>query len=275
MVADLNHHHCFGDPGLVLFVAFGQDLPYRHVALRKKSILKRSISSFVGLGESMSKTWLVLKNEFISAVTRRSFLLTLVLLPLMSFFILLVVSGIQKSNGNTNTDAISNFFTPKVENSNLPEGFIDLSGLVKEVPQAYQNKLVRYDNEAAAIKAVEAGTISAYYVIQEDYLSEGKILYMRPDYNPIGGMENSGAIETLMANALTEGNINLAYRVQDPLNVEEVSLAATPQRSSSHMLTFFLPYIVTFLFYIVILTSSSLLLNNISGEKENRMMEIL
>lgn len=223
----------------------------------------------------MSKTWLVLKNEFLSAVTRRSFLLTLVLLPLMSFIILLVVSGIQKSTGNTNTDALANFFSPKAETSNIPEGFIDLSGLVKEVPQAYQEKLVRYDNEEAAKKAVEAGTISAYYVIQKDYLAEGTILYMRPDYNPVGGMENSGAIETLMANALTNGDINLAYRVQDPLNVKEVSLAATPQRSSSNALTFFLPYIVTFLFYIVILTSSSLLLNNISGEKQNRMMEIL
>jgi ABC-2 type transport system permease protein len=223
----------------------------------------------------MSKTWLVLKNEFLSAVLRRSFLLTLVLLPLMSFIILLVVSGIQKSSGDANTDALTDFFSPKVESSNLPEGFIDLSGIVKEVPQASQGKLLRYDNEEAAKKAVEAGTISAYYVIEKDFLAEGTILYMRPDYNPLGGMENTGAIETLMANALTDGDIELAYRVQDPLNVKEVSLAATPQRSSSNMLTFFLPYIVTFLFYIVILTSSSLLLNNISTEKQNRMMEIL
>jgi ABC-2 type transport system permease protein len=223
----------------------------------------------------MSKTWLVLKNEFLSAVLRRSFLLTLVLLPLMSFIILLVVSGIQKSSGDANTDALTDFFSPKVESSNLPEGFIDLSGIVKEVPPASQEKLLRYDNEEAAKKAVEAGTISAYYVIEKDYLAEGTVLYMRPDFNPLGGMENTGAIETLMANALTDGDIELAYRVQDPLNVKEVSLAATPQRSSSNMLTFFLPYIVTFLFYIVILTSSSLLLNNISTEKQNRMMEIL
>ncbi len=223
----------------------------------------------------MSKTWLVLKNEFLTAVTRRSFLLTLILLPLVSFIILLVVSGIQKSTGNTNIDALTTFFNPKVETSDLPEGFIDHSGLVKEVPENYQDKLMRYDNEEAAKKAVDDGSISAYYVIQKDYMTEGTILYMRPDYNPIGGLENSGAIETLMANALTDGNIELAYRVQDPLNVKEVSLAATPHRDSSNALTFFLPYIVTFLFYIVILTSSSLLLNNISNEKQNRMMEIL
>lgn len=223
----------------------------------------------------MSKTWLVLKNEFLTAVTRRSFLLTLILLPLVSFIILLVVSGIQKSTGNTNIDALTTFFNPKAETSDLPEGFIDHSGLVKEVPENYQDKLMRYDNEEAAKMAVDAGTISAYYVIQKDYMTEGTILYMRPDYNPIGGLENSGAIETLMANALTDGNIELAYRVQDPMNVKEVSLAPTPQRDSSNALTFFLPYIVTFLFYIVILTSSSLLLNNISNEKQNRMMEML
>jgi len=91
----------------------------------------------------------------------------------------------------------------------------------------------------------------------------------------MGGLSQSEAIEALMAHALLDGNVELANRVQDPIIVEEVSISETPQRSSSNALTFFLPYIVTFLFYIVILTSASLLLNSISGEKQNRMMEIL
>lgn len=223
----------------------------------------------------MSKTWLVLKNEFISTVNRRSFLLTLILLPLMSFIILLIVSGIQKSTGTSNNELISNFFTPSVDTSNVPEGYVDLSGLVSEIPANYADRLVAFSDEDSARQAVTDGTIGAYYVIDPQYLENGKIVYVRPDYNPIGGLEQSDAIEALMANALTDGNLELSYRVQDPLNVEEVPLTDTPQRSSSNAMTFFLPYIVTFLFYIVILTSSSLLLNSISGEKQNRMMEIL
>ena len=41
------------------------------------------------------------------------------------------------------------------------------------------------------------------------------------------------------------------------------------------MMTFFLPYVVTFLFYIVIFLSASLLLNSITGEKQNRTIEVL
>lgn len=223
----------------------------------------------------MSKMWLVLKNEFISVVTRRSFLLTLVLLPLMSFIILLVVSGLQKSTGTDGSELVANFFNPTVATSDLPEGFIDQSGLVKEVPEFYVEKLIRFEDEESARKAVDANNIGAYYLIDQSFMETGRIIYVRPDFNPMGGMNQSAAIEALMANALTSGNADLAYRVQDPLNVEEISLSETPQRSSSNALTFFLPYIVTFLFYIVILTSSSLLLNNISGEKQNRMMEIL
>lgn len=223
----------------------------------------------------MSKTLLILKNEFINVVTRRSFLLTLFLLPLMSFVILLIVSGLQKSTGTDSTQALENFFMPVSDSSTLPEGFIDQSGLVKDIPEYYQDKLVEFTDENTAKEAVTQGNIGAYYLIDADYLENGKILYVRPDYNPIGGSNQSGAIEDLMAHALTGGNVELAYRVQDPLNVEEVALSDVPVRSSSNPLTFFLPYVVTFLFYIVILTSSSLLLNNISSEKQNRMMEIL
>ena len=35
------------------------------------------------------------------------------------------------------------------------------------------------------------------------------------------------------------------------------------------------PYIVTMLFYMVILTSASMMLNSITTEKENRVMEVL
>ncbi len=52
-------------------------------------------------------------------------------------------------------------------------------------------------------------------------------------------------------------------------------LSAAPQRAESNMLTFFLPYAVTMLFYIIILSAASLLLSSVAKEKENRMMEIL
>ncbi len=48
----------------------------------------------------MNKALLVLKNEFITVVTRRSFILTLVLIPLIGFVITLAVGALQKGSGS-------------------------------------------------------------------------------------------------------------------------------------------------------------------------------
>lgn len=220
----------------------------------------------------MKKTLLVLKNEFISVVTRKSFLLTLVLLPLTSFIILLVVSGIQKGDSGT-ASLLKNVFQPG--SGIIMEGFIDHSGLMTVIPPDITDELSRYDSETAAEKALKEGTIAAYYVIPADFIETGDIICIRPDFNPLGGASSSGPVSTLVAYNLTNGDFNLAARIQNPINASEVDISNQVQRDSGHWLTFFLPYIVTFLFYIVIMTSSSLMLSSVTNEKQNRVMEIL
>ncbi|HNR02881.1 MAG TPA: ABC transporter permease [Anaerolineaceae bacterium] len=220
----------------------------------------------------MKKTLLVLKNEFISVVTRKSFLLTLVLLPLTSFIILLVVSGIQKGDSGT-ASLLKNVFQPG--SGIIMEGFIDHSGLMSVIPPDITDELSRYDSETAAEKALKEGTIAAYYVIPADFIETGDIICIRPDFNPLGGASSSGPVSTLVAYNLTNGDFNLAARIQNPINASEVDISNQVQRDSGHWLTFFLPYIVTFLFYIVIMTSSSLMLSSVTNEKQNRVMEIL
>jgi len=220
----------------------------------------------------MKKTFLVLRNEFITVVSRKSFLLTLVLLPLTSFIILLVVSGLQKSGQDTGA-FLENLFVPAAQASG--EGFVDNSGLMNEIPTEIADSLTRYDTEEDARAAVDSGSISAYYIVAEDYLEKGDVFYIRPDFNPMGSVQQAASIESLIAYNLSGGNPALAYRLQNPINAIEVSISKQEQRDSDHWLTFFLPYIITFLFYIVILTSATLLLNSISNEKQSRVMEIL
>lgn len=222
----------------------------------------------------MKKTFLVFRNEFISTVTRKSFVITLFLLPLLAFAVMLVVTGLQKSTGTEAGDMLSNLFVPATKST--LEGFVDKSGLVKKIPSEYQNRLTQFETEPKAKTALADGDISAYYLIDKDYLNNGKIIYIRPDFNPLGGSLQSSSIDALMAYNLTGGNLDLYYRVQNPVNSSIVTIdSTTPERDQSNPLTFFLPYAVTFLFYIVIITSASLLLNSITGEKQNRMMELL
>jgi ABC-2 type transport system permease protein len=220
----------------------------------------------------MNKIWLVLKNEFIQVVARRSFILTLVLIPLIGFVITLVVAGLQKSS-NTGSNPLSEIISPSV----LPsmEGFVDNSGLVKFVPQNLARRLKAYPSEVDAQQALRIGEITAYYLISPDYLKTGKVIYARPDFNPLGGLTQSGVIDDLIENNLLVSDPALVDRLQNPMNLETFSLSQQPARDPGNALTFFLPYIVTMFFYIIILTSASLLLSSISNEKESRVMEIL
>lgn len=220
-----------------------------------------------------NKPWLVFKNEFLSAFFRKSYLLTLILIPLTSFIVLLVISGLQKSSGVDASQMINELFIPG--NEETMEGYIDQSGLIKTIPADIASSLVSFETEEDAKRSITKGEISAYYIIPVAFLEEGDITYVRPDYNPMGGITQSGIINSLIAYNLVDGNVELSYRVQNPLNVKEIDLSNSVQREDSNMLTFFLPYAVTFLFYITILTSSSLLLNSISNEKQNRVLEIL
>jgi len=220
----------------------------------------------------MSKTLLILKNEFISTIKRRSFILTLVLLPLVGMLSLLVINIIQKTTGQSAGSIIGSLVAP----SAIPslEGYVDESGLVKTIPPGYEYRLESFDSEASAKTALADKEITAYYIISKDYLATGSVIYVRPDFNPFGATQTN-SLNALMAYALTDGNLDLAYRMQDPVNVRQISVSNVEQRDVNNPLTFIIPYVVTFLFYIVILTSSSLMLSSITNEKQNRVMEIL
>ena len=96
--------------------------------------------------------------------------------------------------------------------------------------------------------AYHAGEITAYYLVAADYLKTGKIIYARADYNPMSGMNQSNTIRRALEYNLLGQDFTLLARVQNPMNVELVSLGNAPTRDSDNMLTFFLPYTVTMLF---------------------------
>jgi ABC-2 type transport system permease protein len=79
----------------------------------------------------------------------------------------------------------------------------------------------------------------------------------------------------LINSALLSKNPEIMNLVNTVPEFKTELLTPEPQRDPEHQLTFFLPYIVTFLFYIVILGSSSMMLNSITNEKSNRVIEII
>ncbi|TLN18092.1 ABC transporter permease, partial [bacterium] len=106
-------------------------------------------------------------------------------------------------------------------------------------------------------------------------LSSGNITYIRTDFNPLGGMNRSGSLQGLIRYNLLEGEPLLLTRVNQPYNLDVSYISQQPVRDTGNFMNFMVPYIVTMLFYMVILTSASMMLSSITNEKENRVMEVL
>jgi ABC-type Na+ efflux pump permease subunit len=100
----------------------------------------------------MLKTWLVLKNEFLFVVGRRSFVLTLLLVPLIGFVVTLVVSALQSGSNTGASNVLQELISPPVKLS--AEGFVDLSGLAKVIPPSQQKRLIAYASETQAKQAM-------------------------------------------------------------------------------------------------------------------------
>lgn len=218
----------------------------------------------------MNKIRTVFNYELLNILRSRSFLLTLILIPLAGLTVILVVSGLQKDN---QAGSLTNMIAPPPEASVL--GLVDESGIIRDFPDIYSPILQRYTDTQSAQAAVDAQEISGYYRIPADYMSRGEVELYRLDFNPMAGANNSILINQLLEENLLKENPHLLQRLQQPLQLETHYLSGEPQRDPNSALTFFLPYGITILFYILILGSSSTMLSSITNEKQNRVMEVL
>jgi len=221
----------------------------------------------------MRKTFFVLKHELITILSSRSFLLVSIGIPVVSALIFMVVTRI--SGSSTASSMVSQIFTAQQEMKKA-EGYIDHSGIIRVLPEGYSpDQFIAYPDEASARAALDAGQIAAYYVVPENFVEKGKLIYIRPDFNPLTAAGKSFMFERLLRINLLGGDVKLADQVNTPLKPEMQSLAPAPQRDQQNPLTFMIPYGVTMIYYIVILGAASLLLSSVTKEKENRIIEIL
>jgi len=220
----------------------------------------------------MNRTWTVFKYELINTISRRSFILTLILVPLVPALIL----GVINILGDHQTQAIQELFIPDTKISNN-EGYVDQADLIQSLPEWLpKDRLAPYPDEDSARLAIDEGKITAFYIIPENYIETGDVRYIRTDFNPVTGFEQSEMLNQVLRFNLLGGEGELYQKYQKTMTFEFVNLKPEVlERDQDNPLTFYLPYGVTLLFYIIVLTTSSLMLNSVSKEKENRVVEIL
>ena len=223
----------------------------------------------------MNKTWTVLKAEFFNTVTRRSFILTLILVPLVPA---LILGGISLFGDDQPIEWAGVPTDPQLGEP-VSEGVLDLAHIIIRFPEwLEEGRVITFSSEDDARQAVLAGEINGYFVIQPDYLESGAIAYISHDFNPMTSMNNTWLIDTLIQYNLLGGN-NLLFEVfQNPIQVQFTDLSPEETEESidmSNPIAFYIPYGMTMLFYVLIVSSASLMMNSVAKEKENRVMEIL
>jgi ABC-2 type transport system permease protein len=222
----------------------------------------------------MNKVWIVFKTEFINTVTRRSFLITLILVPLLPSLIL----GALSLFGKDDTEIGGTEIPQTASEGAGIAGYVDLAGIITTVPDWIQEgQLPAFNTTDAARTAIEEGKIQGFYVISQDYLETGSVQYYLRDFNPFSAIGMSGMMDALIEYNLLGADQRLFEIYANPTQVEWVDLTPTEEegRDMSNVASFYVPYGVTLLFYFLTFSSASLLLNSIAKEKENRIMEIL
>jgi ABC-2 type transport system permease protein len=221
----------------------------------------------------MKKILLVFTNEIINVISRPSFWFAALGIPLAGALVFAIVGAINKNSGTA--AIVDQVFTGPTETR--PEGYVDLSGIIREIPETLPpDTFVAYPDEIAARSALAAGEISAFYIVPKDYIQSGWITYIRPDFNPMASLGDQSELFlwTLRVN-MVGGDIMLSNLVNGPLDVEDVSLSPVLQPDENNPMAYWIPFGVTLLLFGLIFGSASLLLNNISKEKENRVFETL
>ena len=223
----------------------------------------------------MNKTFTVLKTEFINTVTRRSFLITLILVPLLPT---LILGGISLFGGNdtgNQTGAIGGL--PSGSETQMVEGYVDQAGVITQLPDWINpESLIAFNDESQARQALQSGDIQGYYVIDSDFLETGNVHYINEEFSPFSSLESSSTMESVLRYNLLGADSEQFAIYSYPLDTQSIDLnPETVERDQSNPLSFYLPYGVTMLLYILILTSASLMMTSVSKEKENRVIEIL
>lgn len=219
----------------------------------------------------MKNTQLVLRHEFTTAFTRKSFLFVTFGLPLIGFIIFQGVAVLNRSNPSALDNLVGN--SSQIES----DGYVDPSGIIHIPSDENENNfLIAFEDEPSASRALESGEIDGYYIIPADIEESNQLIYIRPEFNPLAMDGKSKLIEFAVLVGLLGGDVELAMRAQRPMDLEVITLAPPEQhRDDENMMSYWIPYATTMIFYIVILGSSSLLLNSIANEKQNQVLEVL
>jgi ABC-2 type transport system permease protein len=212
----------------------------------------------------MNKILIVARHEFKTLVTKPSFWIALVGLPLF-MGVVMAISILGSTAATVATVAAK-------QNEVVVQGYVDHSGLIKAMPEGASFQA--FPDEAAAQAALSTGKIQGYFIVPTDYITTGHVTYVSPDFSPINSP--TGQFDHVLRYNLVGGDAQALARADSAVNVQQETALAPKETKGGSGLPFpILPLFAGILFMIVMITASSYLMQTVTTEKETRVMEVL
>ncbi len=214
----------------------------------------------------MTKTLTILKHEFRQTIKRKSFLIMTASIPLIALIGMLGYQVIQR------------IYEPEVPEERRI-GFVDKVGIFTDYTEQPGLTFILYPTEAEAKDDLLAGEIDEYFIIPQDYLATGQVIRFITRHEMVPSPETRRQISHFLLSNLLVGRAEgeLLQRVKVPLMLVSLQLDETGQIvDMPHPITaFMVPLVFGMLFMFSIFFTSGLLLESVSKEKENRIIEVL
>ena len=226
----------------------------------------------------MRKAWLIARHEFLVTTGRVSYRIFAGMVPLLALLALAAIALWQAIGVDEPAEVVQAGFvdlTVGADGNPIFTSFFD-SGNTTFVP---------YDDESAGTLALLDGTLDKFYVIPADYLSSGLVVEVRREQPGLGSLSEQGGnpnttpLGRFLLNNLFVGSVGTAQanRVLVPFQLAIVEVDETGQVVVDPVergrVLFFLGFGV--LLIVSVFATSGYLLQGLSEEKENRIMEVL
>ncbi len=214
----------------------------------------------------MHKALTVLKHELRQTLKRRSFILVTLSIPLLLAVGYGIYQGVQH-------------WTEPGDPGKTTIGYVDLVGGFEDHTSGDSISFVHFGSEEEVKGALLGDEVDEYLIIPEDYLSTGLIeRFIQKGEMQVPGATYRAIEDFLLSNLLANDlSPELLERAKVPMYLDTVQLDESGQVTDevSEFNKYFLPVIFGFLFVFAIFFSSGFLLQSVSEEKENRVIEII
>jgi ABC-2 type transport system permease protein len=214
----------------------------------------------------MKKTWAVLKHEFRQTLRQKSYLLMVIGVPLLAIVGYGVAQAVQHWGESE---------TPK----QVRVGYVDQAGLISEETSPTDVEFVPYPNDAEAKAALLRDEIDEYFILPQEYVATGTVVRFTPKGETKLSDKVSEAIKGLLLTNMLAGHVSegVLERTKAPMAVASFGLdktgAIAPETDDLNKI--FVPMLFALLFVMSVFVSSGFMLQSVSEEKENRVMEVL